>query len=369
MESITRRDHVVNRSPVPTGTGQIDGQVISAELHAANQRLHARQSAHRNQTTNRGIGGWLQPLRNIEPITAPTPLDHTPQPLKTVALHPSLAIAILKEALAAEARIWLLCKSLDTRGQGWVNVDVVRQSLADKASPLYICGWRRIRQLLQNGKSYFWDRDDQNRIWLYSAKRTARAIGIDQTYGHAVYLHTDEICASLRHFKAHLYTTFHSGRDSMPIARDTIAQLTSVPVRTQRSYDVLLATKRQRNVGIGTAATKNNVQEHYATRPGAFLLTDKHGKQGPRGVRYLAWQLPNSYEQHHQTVSPSKNKRIVRSIRAGQDLAIQREQGNSSVQKNTRLFFVSYCQRLATVNNESYYYDVVTKLWQCAKHR
>ncbi|MCZ7674291.1 MAG: hypothetical protein M5U34_47745 [Chloroflexi bacterium] len=120
-------------------------------------------------------------------------------------------------------------------------------------------------------------------------------------------------------FRAHLYAAFHSGRTKVtpqgrqtaPIARDTLAGLSGVGRSSQRSYEARVGLQVQANFAVGQVATKEN-QEKQAWRQGqaCFELKDYRGQQGKKGKSYLAWQLPNSYSGQHQTRPKGRQKRI-----------------------------------------------------------
>ncbi|MGB4949103.1 MAG: hypothetical protein WBO55_00450, partial [Rhizobiaceae bacterium] len=120
-------------------------------------------------------------------------------------------------------------------------------------------------------------------------------------------------------FRAHLYAAFHSGRtkytpqgkQTTPIARDTLAGLSGVGRSSQRTYEDRVGLRVQANFAIGHLATKEN-QEKQAWQQGqaCFELKDYRGQQGKKGKSYLAWQLPNSYIGQHQTRPKGRQKRI-----------------------------------------------------------
>src|SRR5690606_34018586 len=103
-------------------------------------------------------------------------------PSDMFTLHPDLAIAMLQNECAAAGRVWLLLRAVDTKGCGWVSVERARKLLTNNRSRLRICGWRQMRNLLKQGDSLFWKRDDHNkvnaRIWLRAPSKVAASLGV-----------------------------------------------------------------------------------------------------------------------------------------------------------------------------------------------
>ncbi len=380
MESITQRDRWVNRSPVPECAG------VSAELRAANARLLAqRKQGH--STATRSLrpstqphpaerkrlpaSGWMDALHDIgleaTPLVKEAPATASSLLPETVTVLPTMASAYFKEGCVAEARLWYLCRLVDQDGRGWLSVDTVRARFAHRESALRIAGWRRVRQLLQQGRGVFWQRDDQGRVWLNSAENVAHKLGITKLSGRPVKVPVSQLVANLRSAKAHLYTTFHSGRRSTPISRTTLSTTTGVPERTQRTYDALTHIARQSNIAVGAAATTAARHEHFAQRPGAFELIDHKGKQGPAGTRYQAWRLPNSYGNVHDVCQTGHQKRINRRLRRI-DLANQRVQGNDVLTSKRRVFIDgSKGTQRRDDQAEQYFRNTILGVWHCLR--
>ncbi len=385
MKSITQRDRSVNRSPVPEHAD------VSAEILAANQQLLTRRAQGRHSATpalqantqpptaGRKLApasGWLTALHtaaNAAPSSSSPSIEEPvqTQPLthQTITVLPTMASAFQKQACVAEARLWYLCRLVDSAGRGWLDIADIRAHFAHRESELRIAGWRRVRQLLQRGKGVFWQQDNRGRVWLNSAEKVAAKLDITRLSGRPVQLPVTALTANLRTAKAHLYATFHSGRDTAPISRHTLSAVTGVPERTQRSYDALASVPRQSNVAVGAIATADTRHEHFAQRPGAFELIDHKGKQGPAGTRYQAWRLPNSYGRLHKTCLTGHQKRINRRLRRI-DLANQRAQGNGATNSKQRLFFDTCSSTLRVdAQTELYYYNAALGVWHCLGHK
>ena len=73
-------------------------------------------------------------------------------------------------------RLWLLAHALDHKGQGWIDVAEFRKRFT--TNPSYICGDRRMRQLLNEGDGQMWTISN-GRMWLTGAYKLARLLEKD----------------------------------------------------------------------------------------------------------------------------------------------------------------------------------------------
>jgi hypothetical protein len=251
---------------------------------------------------------WKAQFVSVEPTTQPSPS----KPRETVAVYPSLLLAMLKQNQEAAGRVYLLLRHLDSTGRGWLPIEEIRAQLTRKESPLKVMGWRRLRQLLHQGEGVFWERDSQGRIWLRSALRIALNLDCSRLKGNRINLPIATLLGGIGTVRAHFYASFHSGRRSdNPISRQTLESITGLSPRTQRDYDRLAQVKRQRNIAVGPRHTQISVEEQYWQRGGAvFTFIDSQGQQGPKNQQYLAWHLPNSYQAPHQKRSKGRQKKI-----------------------------------------------------------
>jgi hypothetical protein len=253
----------------------------------------------------------------------------------TITAYPSLLAAMLKADAVAAGRVWLLCRAIDRDGRGWLDVDEVRWRLvgngrwrkqhetADASFALF--GWRRLRQILQQGRGVFWSRDKRNRLWLHGAARVAEALGVERLAGRPIALPMTALTDSAAMTRAHFYAAFHSGRPATrrgefatPISRQTLENVTHVPARTQRQYDRMTGIKRKQSLAIGARYSAEKLQETaWERQTGAFAFIDHHGRQGDPGRHYIAWQLPNVYRGCHVHARRGRSKKI------NQELAIK----------------------------------------------
>ncbi len=242
----------------------------------------------------------------------------------TISVPPDLALAILREKLAAPGRIWLLLRQLDSQGKGWVTAETAREKLTNKQTPLFVCGKRQLRNLLAAGESIFWERDNKC-IWLKSLAKVAVELGVTRFNGRSVQLPLPVLLQSIGTVRAHFYATLHSSRSkpsatsgavqNKPISRKTLKTLSSATRRTQRLYEKRAGIRQQNHFALGSHFTAEGEQDlAWQLGRAYFRFKDHKGLVGPAGQRYLAWQLPNSYDGPHDIDSKSHQRRINRQL-------------------------------------------------------
>jgi len=297
----------------------------------------------RQQSTGRGRAS-IAIAPEPSPATSPQP-PTVPQPL-SIRLYPDIGLGMLRQEKTAPGRLWLLLHHLDPMGRGCVRIDIAKEQLTPKNSNHYLCGKRQLRNLLRAGEGVFWTRDKEH-IWLRSAGRVAHALGVERLTGRPVALPVGALLAGIGEFRAHLYAAFHSGRakgdprtsfgmpvaTGMPIARDTLTDLSGVGQSSQRAYEARLRLRPQVNYAIGEVANELNEEERVWQQGSAlFILKDYRGRQGKQGKSYLAWQLPNSYVGQHQQWPKGRQKRINRQLK---DLVMKGMPGNDGTASET----------------------------------
>lgn len=281
------------------------------------------------------------PLRIVQSPPSPH-LPISQPPPNTFTTHPSLLLAMLQTEHSAPGRVWLLCRYLDRPGRGWLALDDLRAALTTSQSPvthdpLPQLSWRRLRQILGQGRGVFWEQDDRGRLWLYGAARVAANLGVQRLNGQPIELPLSVLTGSLAAFRAHCYASFHSGRDpqaqppnatpAAPIARATLARVTGVPVRTQHAYEQRAGVQVRPNAAL-LNLQRPDARQEAAFRYGQaiFTLCDRQGRHGRPGQTYTARQLPNSYHMPgHRPASRSRRRRLNRRL---QDLVTFQAQGN-----------------------------------------
>lgn len=233
--------------------------------------------------------------------------DPPPKKRATLTLYPDIALAMLREEVAAAGRIWWLLRYLDRDGRGMLRIDMMKKQLTVPNSRLRVCGWRQLRNLLHQGEGTFWQRDpDSGRIWLRSAAKVAAALGVERFSQPPVELPPEALCGGMGDVRAHFYASFHSSREpeqgqAMPVARATMERLSGVPARTQQAYDRRAGVESRANYAIGERATVAATQERaWQQGTAVFPFIDGNGQRGPKNGQYIAWQLPNSYSGPHR---------------------------------------------------------------------
>ena len=284
------------------------------------------------------------------------------QGLRTVVVHPTLLLSILKEKLEAPGRVWLLLRAIDSQGRGWLVLEDVRHLLTAKDSAWRICGWRRLRQLLHQGEDVFWERDKKDRLWLKGAHRIAYTLNSGRLKGFPVELPVGELLSGIQATRAAFYASFHGGRDQKPISRQTLTEVTGIAERTQRSYDRVARVRRQLNIAVGERYTQEKAQERAWTQGrGVFRFVDTNGLQGRERQEYIAWHLPNSYAVHYHHRSRGMRKRLNRKLA---DLLKKGIAGNSE-DAVKKVFFPTGALAARAYNRDPY----SDAYWQYSKTR
>ncbi|MFO7684368.1 MAG: hypothetical protein R6X34_30425 [Chloroflexota bacterium] len=300
----------------------------SAPLSAALRRAQARPDApaaleavslHYNESN-------LLPELGKRPFSPSNPED-------AVKVYPDIALGILRQEQTAAGRLWLLLRHLDEEGCGFFRVANIKTILTTPKTPMRLCGWRQLRNLLRQGEGIFWQRDEE-RIWLRSAAKVAYALGVNRLSGQPIAFPVKVMLAGIGTFRAHLYAAFHSGRmkhtsagyQAKPIARDTLADISGVGRSSQRTYETKAGLQVQTNIAVGQYASQENYEKHaWSQGQAVFKLTDYQGQQGKKGKTYLAWQLPNSYKGQFQHRPKGRQRRINRELN---DLVMKGMPGN-----------------------------------------
>jgi hypothetical protein len=287
--------------------------------------------------TKTAVADPLSPATNRQ-----SPIS-TPQSPLWVKLYPDIGLGMLRQEQAAAGRIWLLLRALDTDGRGWVAVAAARAALTAKGSPLRVCGWRQLRNLLRQGQDVFWQRD-QSCIWLRSVARVAAALAVTRLAGRPVALPVGELLGGIGTVRAHLYASFHGGRGPeatcgerhKPIARATLSRLSGIAPESQRTYERRVGVRIRANFAIAERATLARQHERaWQQGPALFKLRDFGGHQGAKGESYLAWQLPNSYVSDYRQRPRGQQKRINRRL---EDLLMKGMAGNDKLAPQKRYY-------------------------------
>lgn len=309
----------------------------------------ARREKGLNAAAARYTAHLPPPTHSAPPVPSGEAEDSLlpPNPAQvTIKLYPSLALAMLKQEKVACGRVWLLLRSLDKAGRGWLAPDEVRRALTDEASPFFLCGERQLRKLLAQGDGLFWQRDEAH-IWLMRLVRVAAALGVEKLVGKPVALPLKLLLGPIGTVRAHLYASFHSGRTqtertgsrSSPISRATLTDLSGVSPRTQQTYERKANVTVKRNLAVGSAVGAVCAQEQaWQHGKALFPFTDFRGRQGKAGQTYHAWQLPNNYFGPHAHTSRGRVRHHNRQLA---DLRQNGDAGNGQRSDMMRRYYAN----------------------------
>lgn len=239
------------------------------------------------------------------PPTPPT--DLMPE---TIPFYPSLCSAMLHKNNVHIGRIWFLLRAMDWNGSGKISLRKARPLFTSKNSEWRVCGWRQFRHLLQIGQGIFWVRD-KTTVWLKSAVKVAAALGVERFCDKPILLNTKELIETIGDVRATFYSAFHGGRQSKPIARDTLYDVCGVKRDSQRNYEKRSEIEAVPQFTISYESPENASHHHGSA---VFRFTDYNGKLGPQGKVYFAWQLPNRYEVAHTQLSKRHHRRLNRKL-------------------------------------------------------
>ena len=231
---------------------------------------------------------------------------------------------MLRRKKAAPGRVWLLLRAADAAGRGAIDERAAARLLTGDG-PLAICGRRQLANLLAAGDGLFWERR-AGIVWLRGAARLAAALGVVRLGGSPVAVPLAALTGSIGRVRAHLYATFHSGRQRTdlltgrpqprgPIARATLTALTTAAPNSQRAYERRAGVGRRSAVALGPLVGAADEQEVAWRRGRAlFHFCDIKGRHGRPGAVYLAWQLPNEYTGPHAALPRGRQKRLNRAL-------------------------------------------------------
>ena len=314
----------------PLDPASANWPLINAQKELRRRRLNIRNSdATAARAGGEGATAWLplpppigsdppRPPHDATVNRQPGEVGRVVQPPTAVTVHPTMLHAVLRQGKEASTRVWLLLRLADGDGRGWLTVDEARRELTAPGAPLFVCGWRRLRQLLAEGEGVFWVREARaggDRLWLRGAHRVALALDCGRLQGFPVELPVAALLGGIQGVRAAFYAAFHAGREARPVSRATLATLSGVAERTQLAYDRVARVTPTPNIAIGERCTVDTIHERaWQHGRAVFHFIDTKGKQGRPGEKYVAWHLPNSYHAAYQRRSRGSRKRLNRKI-------------------------------------------------------
>ena len=287
-------------------------QLIRNRMAAANEPINVEQA----------VLPW--PTQMVEENEKAQPT----QSPKTVKIYPSLATAILRQEQSAAARLYYLCRAIDTHGRGCLHIDEIKKKLTLEESEFRIGKkktdakhvWRNVRGLLNRGEGIFWTRDYQDRIWLYGAGRIALNLECDALYGEPTAVPLNILREGIQQFRAYLYASFHCGREKQnkqgrgvdrPISQISLQEVMAVSGRTQTRYNRVAKIRVRTNYTFCGRDRDDQLKEQLYVKAGnAFSFKDYKGRHGERGATYVASRLPNSYHTSLMHMARGRHSKI-----------------------------------------------------------
>jgi hypothetical protein len=273
---------------------------------------------------------------------------------QTVKAYPSLLNAFHKKELVPVGRVYMLIRAMDKDGRGRVPVSQLRDMFTGPGSPWRIfTTWKRLRQVLNQGEGICWQRDPDGDLRIYGPHRIAQALECGRLRGQPVELPVKELLKGIQATKAQFYTCLHSGR---PITQKKLRELTGIPQSTQRLYNQVAGVKSQKNICVNDKEPYNreNVQRRaWQQGRNVFRFYVRKGKL--RGLAFVAWRLPSSYESGHAVAPKGRQKKVNQAIA----LVMNRERGNN--EKVERLYHPDNATAGAAYNRSpehDHYYPV-----------
>lgn len=243
-------------------------------------------------------------------------------------IHPDLGLAAMRKRLDRPYRVWVLARSLDPLGRGYVELSVI-MALIEREKVRGLSP-QSFNLLIKSGHGVFWKffrmPDGTRYLQLISLERVCLALEVDRLRYSPVpfdYLRA----RSLRAFRSFIYASiFPSGNEfSRPISRRTLEKLTGKKARTQQLYDGYAGVEK-----IGNAQPTGLEWKRGDDIPAGFTVDYVNGKLG------LLKRLPNSYKTSFEKAPRGMLKHVNRSL-CGNPL----RKGEGETKRN-KLFYDTY---------------------------
>lgn len=273
-----------------------------------------------------------------------------------IRIQPDLAIAVLQAEQSAVARVWWLLRALDVEGRGTLSLVQIKAWLSEKDSPWRIFGWRQCRNLLQQGKGIFWERD-KTHVWLRSTAKVAVALGIERFKLAPVEIPIKQLQGKMGAVRANLYALLHAGRPDRPIARDTISAITGISPTSQRRYEKMGQVRPKFQYALQAPSAPQEAHWEFGNR--TFILEDRRGRFGNVGQQWRAIQLPNCYTTTHKPLKPSRNRALNRRLA---DLLQYGTTGNDQAQER---LYCDDAKMALKCGSLRYFPSVQDGYWHC----
>lgn len=229
----------------------------------------------------------------------------------------------------APYRLYEVIRAIDTTRRGALSFALIRDTLTRRDSGLYLYGRRRLLEVLRRGEGLFWHRSHNSRgdlvVWVHGRARVAAVLGVTLRGREVLLPVTALVAGDVDHGRgrqananAALYATFHAGRVQLrsknklvqaaelgalgklktlpvnPISRQKLIGAAGVSKYRQRSYERRAGIVTGRNFQVVEVSDHTIDRAKYQDIP-VFKFTDHIGAIGPKGAKYGARRLPNTY--------------------------------------------------------------------------
>lgn len=242
--------------------------------------------------------GGAQWSQSGQSITEPS--QNGPQRLKTAAgaatvrIYPDLTALAHKARRDPECRLYLVAKSLDAAGSGWIGLPALRSILAGVYTD------RRLRQVLAAGEGVFWTRNEKlDRLSLPGPGKVIAELGGGRMASRPVLVNQADLLGGIKKYRAvAVFGAFLSGRRRAdnPISQPAIRDAIGIAESTQRTYYTAAGVAARRGIKLGGVATAARLEEaHWKHGRSVFKFVDWIGKHGKPRQSYIAHSIGNVY--------------------------------------------------------------------------
>lgn len=271
-------------------------------------------------------------------------------------MYTSLLTRFMKTESHNQGRLWLILRSMNKSGSGWVEYESLRE-LYDKANRHFLYSEKRLKGVLKSGHNTFWNFTG-DRVYLFGLAKVAANIGCEHLYTGMVKVPDDILYGSICDFKAFCHDAKLAtiGKDKL-VSRTKIQSELNINKDTQRKYEKRMGTKVHKNYRIvadGYDPASENYQELI------FLYGENFPIRTHKGT-YTATKLANSYTSSVNLTYCGKRKRRELNKRIDSHLVNKCcKWGNNTYSKKDGIQKIEDCQILNA--SQKCYFEMVG-LW------
>jgi len=208
---------------------------------------------------------------------------------------------VLRKNQARQYRLWLLLRSLDEQGKGWVSYEEALEAFLKLG-----LSRRSFRDILRKGEGLWWTRA-QKRIFYFGLEKVCLRLQV--LPGRPILV---PLARRLSEFRALLHASFFVKPKT--ISRTRLQELTGKSKTTLRRWEKLTGVKVQPNLGYSPkplSKEKSSVSRciGYDEEGQPFWEVCLDGKA------HLAWQIPNTYVAEFERAPYGLARRIRKKLR------------------------------------------------------